>query len=218
MTEINWPLIQKYQFSQNNTEGLTKVKELFDLISHDFCYLQGEGEIILKPGIPTYEIYWNESFNRRGYNVDSYYGDKTPGGIGRYECPYLGSHKEWRDALDNDKLPLACDLPVGQTEYYPGQEYSEIPDHSNFCHFWVVDGYIKYYEPFNSIMKEHGIDIMFHCVWGKGGKNNGYFVILNKMIPISSESTTPILDPYPDSGDRTIYYYLIEKKIPYYEE
>ncbi len=216
--ELNWPSIQKHQFSQNTTDGLTKVKELFDLITHDFCYCRGGGEIILKPGIPSYEIYWNESFHRRGYNVGCYYGDKTPGGIGRYEDPFLSSHKEWRDALDEDKLPLACDDYQGQTEYYAWQEYSDSPDHSKFCHFWVVDGYIKYNEPFNSIMKEHGIDIMFHCVWGKGGKNNGYFVILNKMIPISSESTTPISDPYPDSGDRTIYYYLIEKNASYYEE
>lgn len=65
----------------------------------------------------------------------------------------------------------------------------EDSDDQNYGHVWVVDGYISYRETWDAIANEtHSLYYsLYHCVWGWGGKNNGYF----KWDSSNGMNTTP---------------------------
>lgn len=60
---------------------------------------------------------------------------------------------------------------------------------------WLVDGYIRYSHNI-AVVDGKDVDFMCHCVWGKGGNGNGYYVIFGSMLgePISLDPNSQGVD------------------------
>lgn len=125
-------------------------------------------------GEPDTTILWNNHDDSIDYYFGNFYYEvKVLYSIightwGPPEQAYLGNTKAFKEVLDAGKIILADD------EYLP----------SMASIFWLIDGYIK--NPIlvdGNILSQFGVDTMFHCVWGDGGKRNGYFMFLDKGDP-----------------------------------
>lgn len=46
---------------------------------------------------------------------------------------------------------------------------------------WLADGYLRFNKEI-AVICDKGVDFMCHCVWGKGGKGNGYYIIFGDML------------------------------------
>ena len=47
-----------------------------------------------------------------------------------------------------------------------------------YGHAWVIDGYVQYESKGTLVPGGYLLhDVLFHCVWGWGGKSNGYFKV-----------------------------------------
>lgn len=72
-------------------------------------------------------------------------------------------------------------------------------DTFNGLFYWVIDGYLQYnYKVYNPAAK-YGTDLLFHCVWGLGGKGNGYYAFIEEN---DSMSPSVFLD---DTNDHSVY-------------
>lgn len=70
---------------------------------------------------------------------------------------------------------------------------------SNYGHVWAIDGYAHASETYSTYTKDLGN--YYHCVWGWGGKSNGYFRCLNlgtNNAGIGGDT------PFADSGGKII--------------
>ena len=80
-------------------------------------------------------------------------------------------------------------------------------------HGWVIDGYISYKIYWTAIANDtHTLYYSFyHCVWGWGGKSNGYFAIDSETlntVPTSNEFVSKDNDDTPSSKNFCNLYFL----------
>lgn len=73
------------------------------------------------------------------------------------------SPQSWKEELDKGMVLIAASCP--------NEEDGDI-------WVWVVDGYILDPSQTPPALVDEDLKIIFHCVWGKSGKGNGYFALL----------------------------------------
>lgn len=94
------------------------------------------------------------------------------------------SAQTWKNELDSGKILIAASCPCADVWA------------------WVVDGYILDPSQTPSSLVDEDLKIIFHCVWGKSGKGNGYFALLNDYFGNYTRDYTGVIDDtnyYPDS-------------------
>lgn len=84
--------------------------------------------------------------------------------------PYYGSSEDMVEDLRNGYLLQVCGYRIGDTTERDMETT------------WVIDGYIEYKAdmiPVWHLMSSLGQYILIHVAWGKGGKNDGYYIVYN---------------------------------------
>lgn len=148
-------------------------------------------------GVPTYFINW-EAINNyvypKGFSVYSPSTD-DPGilnlfniitqaggswslGDGPDSEMFKEQGYETRDNYCPDcRVYNGIEISVGPSDLADGFILLSRAQSNGRVLFLVVDGYLQYdYKVYNPAAK-YGSDILFHCVWGTGGKGNGYFAL-----------------------------------------
>lgn len=125
----------------------------------------------------------------RQYNYSVYENFKVSVVITGPDHYFLPSSPQtWKKELDEEKVLIAVSCPR--------EENADI-------WAWVVDGYILDPSQTPPVLADEDLKIIFHCVWGKSGKGNGYFALLKGYFGGYDYDYNGIIDDtnyYPDSN------------------
>ncbi len=161
--ELNWALIQNYQFNSNYSSsdaGYKEIQKLLDLIVESFFDYNWPLSPSKELGFELGMIHPMEE--RLGYDIKSLCTPASYAGGHCFDQPYWIDVDMWIRALNEGRLITVSDFK-GCKEVTSGIG----------C---VVDGFIRFDE--HPTLSKYNTDTMFHCVWGRGRMYNGYFAIL----------------------------------------
>lgn len=150
--DINWPVIRECWLPENDERAYMcdYYRDVIELFKTINPFFGFEGRVERI----------DRCFEKISYKAEMFtssYDDFV-------ENPYTGNNTEFKKCLDAGKIVLASNNQgEGATSDY----------------LWIIDGYIKDYLLYQQQLSQFDIDIMFHCVWGNGKKNNGYFMFVD---------------------------------------
>lgn len=176
MAYYKWP--QSYNGTSFNWEEMTSwnwdINGSYDLPTLLF-ELGKPGNLNIKYGDDESSAYISRDAIRTFQN----FGYSVSGKFEKYNLSKLV------DKIQHEKKPV---IMVG---YKPGIPYG---------HGWVCDGYYcdmySYIDPITGQRRSHGDGYLFHMIWGKGGKANGYFNISDTLSVYHNYRES---DDYPNS-------------------
>ena len=169
---LNWDIISKFNFPTSNKSIYKQsdyecVKHFLELLENSFGLENYSG------GAHFTSIMAGSNYTLHQLDVPGFHAD-DPG----------WSQMWWVD--DNVKKYIKAGDILLMGTY--GSDFGR-------CDMWLVDGYTRYSNRI-AVVDGEDVDFLCHCVWGKGGKGNGYYIIFNSMIgnPSSLDPGTPHAD------------------------
>lgn len=221
-----WYLPRNMSTNQNNKallpmrSGITACAQIFAAFQHpQYWKLDGKQPTFLNwdainsfdypEGVEVYNLPANDPGIRTLYNLME---ETDPG----YEFWSLGDGPDSRlfKSQGYEVIDLYCadcrqyiGISIDQSKKILDEGYIHIfrgdCELTHSC-YWAIDGYIQYKQNSYNPAAKYNTDTLYHCVWGLGGKGDGYYAFINNNDYKLSPSCS--LD---DSNDHNSYNFQI---------
>ena len=160
---LNWDIISSFQFPTSNISTYNPF--YYEYVKNFLTTLEYTFGIEHYPGGCSFESISDQTdyIIHQHYTppINTYVDHSDHG----FNQPYSTLYDSTTSFLNDGDILL---MGIGGNEF--GTQYA-----------WLTDGYIRFNKEI-AIICDKSVDFMCHCVWGKGGKGNGYYVIFGDML------------------------------------